>query len=217
MPAANHLKSSRLRIFHGMLALPAAAALLSAVGCSKQVAVTKAQPLGVEVAEVVQKDVPVYREWIGTLDGLVNADIKAEVSGYLTRQDYTEGSFVHKGQLLFQIDPRPFQAALDQAQARLAQSQGQLEQARAQLAFWWMRPRRADAIWPGQMASRVSSVSIRRRAFSARSVTASPGTPPIPPLGPPELHQSRVLRNKHDTLSRPAKLPDLLPDASTGT
>lgn len=71
---------------------------------------------GVEVAQVEQKDVPIYGEWIGTLDGLVNADVKAEVTGYLLRQDYREGSFVRKGQLLFEIDPRPFQAALDQAE-----------------------------------------------------------------------------------------------------
>jgi membrane fusion protein (multidrug efflux system) len=77
--------------------------------------------------------VPIYKEWIGTLDGLVNADIKAEVSGYLVAQAYTEGSFVKKGQLLFQIDPRPFQSALDQARGQLAQSQGQVAQARAQL------------------------------------------------------------------------------------
>jgi len=88
----------------------------------------------VEVAEVVQKDVPIYKEWIGTLDGLVNADIKAEVSGYLIEQAYTEGTFVNKGQLLFQIDPRPFQAVLGQAEGQLAQSRGQLQQAHAQLA-----------------------------------------------------------------------------------
>src|SRR5579871_1422513 len=88
----------------------------------------------VKVAQVAQKDVPIYREWIGTLDGLVNADIKAQVSGYLVEQAYTEGSFVKKGQLLFQIDPRPFDAALDQARGHLAQSQGQLEQARPQLS-----------------------------------------------------------------------------------
>ena len=104
-------------------------------GCARKTTTAAASaPLQVEVANVQQKDVPIYKEWIGTLDGLVNADIKAEVSGYLTQQAYTEGSFVKKGQLLFQIDPRPFQAALDQAQGRLAQSQGQLEQARAQLA-----------------------------------------------------------------------------------
>ncbi len=91
------------------------------------------QPLEVQVVDVQQKDVPVYGEWIGTLDGLVNADIKAEVSGYLIEQAYTEGTFVAKGQLLFRIDPRPFQAALDQTEGQLAQAQGQLEQARAQL------------------------------------------------------------------------------------
>jgi membrane fusion protein (multidrug efflux system) len=78
--------------------------------------------------------VPIYKEWIGTLDGFVNADIKAQVTGYLVQQAYTEGTFVKQGQLLFQIDSRPFQAALDQAQGRLAQAQGQVAQARAQLA-----------------------------------------------------------------------------------
>jgi membrane fusion protein (multidrug efflux system) len=93
------------------------------------------QILDVQIAEVQQRDVPVYKEWIGTLDGFLNADIKAEVSGYLVEQAYTEGTFVAKGQLLFQIDSRPFQAALDQALGQLAQSRGQLEQARAQLAL----------------------------------------------------------------------------------
>src|SRR4029077_1048792 len=79
------------------------------------------------------KDVPIHREWIGTLDGMVNAAIKAQVSGYLLTQDYTEGSFVKKGQLLFEIDPRPFQAAVDQARGQLAQANGQLAQAKAQL------------------------------------------------------------------------------------
>ena len=104
-------------------------------GCSpKTGGPTAPPPLEVGIADVQQRDVPVYHEWIGTLDGLVNADIKAEVSGYLVQQAYREGSFVAKGQLLFQIDPRPFQATLDQARGQLAQSQGQLEQARAQFA-----------------------------------------------------------------------------------
>jgi membrane fusion protein (multidrug efflux system) len=85
----------------------------------------------VEVVQVEQKDVPIYGEWIGTLDGLVNADVRAQVTGYLLRQGYQEGSFVRKGQLLFQIDPRPFQAALDQAQGQLAQATAQLANARA--------------------------------------------------------------------------------------
>ena len=88
----------------------------------------------VEVATVEQKDVPVYGEWIGTLTGQVNADVKAQVTGYLLTRKYQEGSYVKKGQLLFEIDPRPFQAALDQAKGQLAQAQAQLIQDDAQLA-----------------------------------------------------------------------------------
>lgn len=90
-------------------------------------------PLELEVAQVEQRDVPIQREWIGTLDGLVNAEIKAQVTGYLLRQRYVEGSFVRKGQLLFEIDPRPFQAALDQARAKTAEAEGQLARANGQL------------------------------------------------------------------------------------
>lgn len=85
----------------------------------------------VEVAQVQQEDVPVYGEWIGTLDGLVNADVRAQVTGYLLKQGYQEGAFVRQGQLLFQIDPRPFQAALDQAQGQLAQAKAMLANAQA--------------------------------------------------------------------------------------
>jgi len=107
--------------------------LLTAAGCAKGTSAASMPPPRVEVVDVQQKDVPIYAEWIGTLDGLVNADIKAQVSGYLLKQGYTEGSFVQKGQLLFEIDPRPFQAALDQAQGQLAQATGGLAQAKAQL------------------------------------------------------------------------------------
>jgi membrane fusion protein, multidrug efflux system len=96
---------------------------------SNKTAENAPRPLDVQVVNVEQKDVPVYSEWIGTTDGMVNAEIKAQVTGYLLRQDYKEGSFVTKGQLLFEIDPRPFQAALDQSQGQLAQYKGQLEQA----------------------------------------------------------------------------------------
>ena len=81
------------------------------------------------MVQVEQKDVPIFGEWIGTLDGLVNADVRAQVTGYLQRQGYQEGAFVKKGQLLFQIDPRPFQAALDQAQGQLAQAKAALANA----------------------------------------------------------------------------------------
>jgi RND family efflux transporter MFP subunit len=83
-------------------------------------------PLDVEVVQVEQKDVPIFGEWIGTLDGFTNADVRAQVTGYLLKQGYQEGAFVRKGQLLFEIDPRPFQAALDQAQGQLAQAKAQL-------------------------------------------------------------------------------------------
>jgi multidrug efflux pump subunit AcrA (membrane-fusion protein) len=111
-----------------------ALALFVALGCSRTTRAAKpADPPEVEVAIVEQSDVPIYGEWIGTLDGMVNADIKAQVTGYLIKQDYTEGSFVKKGQLLFEIDARPFEAALDQAKGQLAQANGQLAQAKAQL------------------------------------------------------------------------------------
>lgn len=110
--------------------------LLTNAACSRPTSAATAPPppLEVRVVKVVQNDVPIYTEWIGTLDGYVNAEIKAQVSGYLTQQAYTEGSFVKTGHLLFQIDPRPFRAALDQARGQLAQAEGQLEQAKAQLA-----------------------------------------------------------------------------------
>ena len=85
----------------------------------------------VEVVQVEQKDVPIFGEWIGTLDGFTNADVRAQVSGYLQRQGYQEGAFVRKGQLLFEIDPRPFQAALDQAEGQLAQAKAALANAHA--------------------------------------------------------------------------------------
>jgi len=107
---------------------------LFAAARSNKSAQAAPRPLDVEVVHVAQQDVPVYSEWIGTTDGLVNAEIKAQVTGYLLRQIYKEGSFVTKGQLLFEIDPRPFQAELDQAHGQLAQFQGQLEQAHSQVA-----------------------------------------------------------------------------------
>jgi membrane fusion protein (multidrug efflux system) len=85
------------------------------------------------VVTVIQKDVPIYGDWVATLDGYVNANIQPQVSGYLIKQNYREGSFVHKDDVLFEIDPRPFQAALDQAKAQLAQAKGQLAQSQGQV------------------------------------------------------------------------------------
>jgi RND family efflux transporter MFP subunit len=104
--------------------------LIVGAGCSsKQVlGAANASPV-VEVTEVEQKDVPIYGEWIGTLDGLVNADVRAQVTGYILKQGYQEGASVRKGQLLFEIDPRPFQAVLDQAEGQLAQAKAALANA----------------------------------------------------------------------------------------
>lgn len=104
----------------------AAVALLCFAGCrGKPSAAAPAPPL-VEVAPVTQADVPVFHDWIGVLDGLVNAQIRAQVTGYLITQNYREGDPIRKGDMLFEIDPRPFQAALDQAKGLLAQAEARL-------------------------------------------------------------------------------------------
>ena len=112
-------------------ALVGAVILLSALACSnsKVRAAGPPPPPVVDVAPVIQKDVPVRGEWVGTLDGYVNAQISPQVSGYLIRQDYREGALVKKGQILFEIDPRPFQAVLDQAKGQLAQAEAQMANA----------------------------------------------------------------------------------------
>lgn len=101
---------------------------LSTLACSSNGASASAAapPPSVQVAQVIQKDVPVYHEWIATLDGSVNAQIQPQVSGYVVEQRYQEGAVVSKNQILFKIDPRPFQAVLDQAKAQLAQAEAQL-------------------------------------------------------------------------------------------
>ena len=98
---------------------------IQCVGCTQKKAPAAPAPQ-VQVARVVQRDVSIQREWVATLDGYVNAQIQPQVSGYLIKQDYSEGSFVHKDDVLFEIDPRPFQAVLDQAKAQLAQAEAQL-------------------------------------------------------------------------------------------
>jgi membrane fusion protein (multidrug efflux system) len=103
------------------------------LGCEKEQKVQPQAPI-VEVVEVIQKDVPVYAEWVGTLDGMVNATLRAQVGGYLIKQNYREGDFVRKGQVLFEIDPREYEAALAQEKAVLSQSNGALEQTKAALS-----------------------------------------------------------------------------------
>jgi membrane fusion protein (multidrug efflux system) len=133
----------------------------------------------VEVVTVVQKDVPIVREWVGTTDGLVNAKINAQVQGYLIKQNYQEGSVVKKGKVLFEIDPRPFQAALEQAKGQLAISEGQMYTAKANLEK--IRPLAAvnavskkdldDAI--GREASARAAVQASKAAVSKADIDLS--------------------------------------------
>src|SRR3979411_2134475 len=99
---------------------------LAMTGCGRTQAAAPPPPPEVRVAPVIQQDVPVYSEWVATLDGYVNAQVRPQVSGYIIKQNYKEGSLVRKGEVLFEIDPRPFQAALDRAKGDLAQAQAQL-------------------------------------------------------------------------------------------
>jgi membrane fusion protein, multidrug efflux system len=104
--------------------------LLAALGCSGQQKAAPPPP-AVETVDVIKKDVPVFSEWVGTTDGLVNATIRAQVTGYLVKQNYTEGALVKKGQVLFEIDQRPFTAALEEAQGVLARQEARWVQAKA--------------------------------------------------------------------------------------
>lgn len=125
---SNHNRDRLMRMGLGTLVM--AASLLTGA-CSKSEAPPSVPPSPptVEVAEMIQKDVPIQKEWIGTLDGMINAQILAQVSGYLIKQNYQEGQFVKKGQLLYEIDPKVFQAQLDSALANLARQEAVLKTA----------------------------------------------------------------------------------------
>src|SRR5215469_8707321 len=102
--------------------------LVNVTGCAKKTAKPPGPP-EVGVAVVQQQDVPIYGEWVAQLNGPINAVITPKVQGYLLTQDYKNGSFVTKGQLLFQVDPRPFQAALEQAKADVERTEASLSKA----------------------------------------------------------------------------------------
>jgi RND family efflux transporter MFP subunit len=120
-------------------------------------------PLTVEVIQVIQQDVPIYKEWVSTLDGMVNAQINAQVTGYLLKQQFKEGDLVRKGQLLYEIDPRTFQAALNQAKANLAKQEAVLKTASIEI-------KRIERLLPE------NAVSVRDRDNAAgREASASAG------------------------------------------
>jgi membrane fusion protein, multidrug efflux system len=103
--------------------------LLPTVGCEEKKTTSPPSPPEVEVTNVVQRDVPIYQEWVAQLNGQVNADITPKVQGYLIKRNYSEGFFVRQGQLLYEIDPRPFIASLDQAKAQVAVAEAQQTEA----------------------------------------------------------------------------------------
>jgi RND family efflux transporter MFP subunit len=121
-----NLRSSRSLALTLFLLAGALALLPLFAGCGGKAGAFSTAPPEVKVAAVEQKDVPIVSEWVATLDGYVNAQIQPQVSGYIIRQTYKEGSPIRNGDVLFEIDPRPFQALLDQAKAQLAQSQAQM-------------------------------------------------------------------------------------------
>jgi RND family efflux transporter MFP subunit len=132
LPQARENGSLLLRI--ASACSPALLVCFISAGCEQKAAVAPPPPPDVSVVTVTQRDISLKGDWVATLDGFVNAQIQPQVSGYLIRQNYREGAFVHKDDVLFEIDPRPFQAALDQAKGQLAQARGQLAQANGKLA-----------------------------------------------------------------------------------
>ena len=127
----------------------------------------------VMVAQVEQQDVDLYTEWIGTLAGEVNANVQAQVAGYLLRRDYQEGSSVRKGQLLFEIDPRPFQAALDQANGQLAQAIAQLANAEAVQGRTELDVERYTPLAKAQAASQQDLDNANQNNLAAKATVAT--------------------------------------------
>ena len=124
--SSGYLSSGAPRMAAVILAAAVVLLNLGTVGCKNSNAAVPNIVTEVLVAKPVERDVPLNREWVATTDGYVNAEIRAQVSGYIISQNYKEGAAVSKGQVLFEIDPRPFQATLDHAKAQLAQAEAEL-------------------------------------------------------------------------------------------
>jgi membrane fusion protein (multidrug efflux system) len=126
-------RNVKILLFTSFSIVACMCSVLLLTGCKKQPEVAAPHPPDVEVVNVIQRDVPVYMEWVASTDGLVNADIRAQVQGYLIKQVYKQGDFVRKGQLLFEVDPRLYQAAVEQAEGQLAIYQAEWQTAKANL------------------------------------------------------------------------------------
>jgi RND family efflux transporter MFP subunit len=169
------MNSSRRRnlAVAGVISLVVIALIVGALRPKHASGAGTAPPPDVMVAQVEQMDVPIYGEWIGTLDGFVNADVRAQVTGYLVRQGYKEGAYVNKGQLLFEIDPRPFQAALDQAEGQLAQARAQLANAEAVQVRTQLDVERYTPLAKEQAASQQDLDNATQNNLAARATVAT--------------------------------------------
>jgi RND family efflux transporter MFP subunit len=169
------MNSSRRRnlAVAGVISLVVIALIVGALRPKHASGAGTAPPPDVMVAQVEQRDVPIYGEWIGTLDGFVNADVRAQVTGYLVRQGYKEGAYVNKGQLLFEIDPRPFQAALDQAEGQLAQARAQLANAEAVQVRTQLDVERYTPLAKEQAASQQDLDNATQNNLAARATVAT--------------------------------------------
>lgn len=130
----SYISNTVKRVVDVGVAVIALSILFAAGGCKQSEQVAAPPAPVVEVVKVIQQDVPIYTEWVGVLDGSINAVIRPQVTGYLVKQNYVEGEHVKKGQVLFEIDPRTFQAEVKQAQAALEQAHGELSAQEASAA-----------------------------------------------------------------------------------
>jgi membrane fusion protein, multidrug efflux system len=150
LAAQSVLERSQMNVLHYLArALGVLVTLLIMAGlssCEKPAVATSAGPPEVLVTDVIQREVPVFEQWVGTLNGYENAEVRARVTGYLESRNYQEGSYVKKGDLLFQIDPRPFIAALDQAN-------GELQQAQAKMIAEQLNAKRATELFQQKVIS----------------------------------------------------------------
>ena len=121
----NHLTSSA---FHSLVSV-GLFLFVTLIGCAKEAERPKPGPPEVTIAPVAQQNVPIYGEWVAQLNGPVNADITPKVQGYLLQQNYQNGFFVKKGQLLFTLDPRQYEAAVEQAKAQVGIAEADLAKA----------------------------------------------------------------------------------------
>jgi RND family efflux transporter MFP subunit len=167
----NHLRHGF--VIAGALCLIVIALIVGALRPKRASGAAIEAPPDVLVAEVEQQDLPIYGEWIGTLSGQVNANVQAQVSGYLLKRDYQEGSTVRTGQLLFEIDPRPFQAALDQAEGQLAQAVAQLANAEAVQHRYQLDVERYTPLAKEQAASQQDLDNASQNNLAAKATVAT--------------------------------------------